>query len=180
MQSFGFSFPLTVSTLVAYIVLFFVQGYENTKDIVAIGHLFYLEKPQGKQLSSIRNQSTDYFLALGSKLLIISLIGFLLLWLSKMKITGHVWFPTSERLAMIYKLLWKFCCYFFYFGLKFCIFLRRLFVLPYYESAIVEQNLLLNKQHRDEIEMKGKEKKLEFLVIVFHSNLYFDFLTRSS
>ncbi|CAF4147456.1 unnamed protein product, partial [Rotaria sp. Silwood2] len=49
-----------------------------------------------------------------------------------MKITSHVWFPTSERLAMIYKL----------------------FVLPYYESAIVEQNLLLNKRQKDETEMK--------------------------
>ncbi len=47
------------------------------------------------------------FKALGSKLLIISLIGFLILWLSKMKITSHVWFPTSERLAMIYKFVLK-------------------------------------------------------------------------
>ena len=30
----------------------------------------------------------------------------------------------------------------------------RLFVLPYYESAIVEQNLLLNKRQKDETEMK--------------------------
>ncbi|CAF5059531.1 unnamed protein product, partial [Rotaria sp. Silwood1] len=29
-----------------------------------------------------------------------------------------------------------------------------LFGLPYYESAIVEQNLLLNKRQKDEIEMK--------------------------
>ncbi|CAF2375628.1 unnamed protein product [Rotaria sp. Silwood2] len=118
MQSFGFSLPLTLSTLIAYIILFFVQGFKNRKDIIAIGHLFYLDKPQ----------------ALGSKLLIISLIGFLLLWLSRMKITSHVWFPTTERLAMIYKL----------------------FVLPYYESAIVEQNLLLNKQQKDEIELKDQ------------------------
>jgi len=48
MQSFGFSLPLTLSTLVAYIVLFFVQGFKNKKDIIAIGHLFYLDKPQGK------------------------------------------------------------------------------------------------------------------------------------
>ncbi|CAF0891844.1 unnamed protein product [Rotaria sp. Silwood1] len=116
MQSFSFSLPLTLSTLIAYIILFFVQGFKNRKDIIAIGHLFYLDKPQ----------------ALGSKLLIISLIGFLLLWLSRMKITSHVWFPTTERLAMIYKL----------------------FVLPYYESAIVEQNLLLNKQQKDDTELK--------------------------
>ncbi|CAF2521477.1 unnamed protein product [Rotaria sp. Silwood2] len=31
----------------------------------------------------------------------------------------------------------------------------KLFVLPYYESAIVEQNLLLNKRQKDETEMKG-------------------------
>ncbi|UJR10460.1 hypothetical protein I4U23_014664 [Adineta vaga] len=118
MQSFGFSLPLTLSTLIAYIVLFFSQGFKSKKDIIALGHLFYLDKPQ----------------ALGSKLVIISLIGFLLLWLSKMKITSHVWFPTTERLAVIYKL----------------------FVLPYYEPAIVEQNLLLNKRHKDETEMKDQ------------------------
>ncbi|CAF1323989.1 unnamed protein product [Adineta steineri] len=118
MQCFGFSLPLTMSTLVAYIVLFFTQGYTNKKDTISLGHLFYLDKPQ----------------ALGSKLLITSLIGFLILWLSRMKITSHVWFPTSERLAQIHKL----------------------FVLPYYESAIVEQNLLLNKQEKDEMEMKDQ------------------------
>jgi hypothetical protein len=48
MQSFGFSLPLTLSTLVAYIVLFFVQGFTNKKEIIAIGNLFYLDKPQGK------------------------------------------------------------------------------------------------------------------------------------
>jgi len=54
-------------------------------------------------MNSIFNEIFLLCLALGSKLVIISLIGFLLLWLSKMKITSHVWFPTSERLAMIYK-----------------------------------------------------------------------------
>jgi len=34
----------------------------------------------------------------------------------------------------------------------------RLFVLPYYESSIIEQNLLLNKQQKDQIDMKGKKK----------------------
>ena len=34
----------------------------------------------------------------------------------------------------------------------------RLFVLPFYESAIVEQNLLLNKQEKDEMSMNGKEQ----------------------
>ena len=48
MQSFGFSLPLTLSTLVTYIVLFFVHGFTNKKDIIAIGNLFYLDKPQGK------------------------------------------------------------------------------------------------------------------------------------
>ncbi|CAF3971948.1 unnamed protein product, partial [Rotaria sp. Silwood1] len=33
----------------------------------------------------------------------------------------------------------------------------KLFGLPYYESAIVEQNLLLNKRQKDEIEMKDDE-----------------------
>jgi len=54
-------------------------------------------------MNSIFNEIFLLFLALGSKLVIISLIGFLLLWVSKMKITSHVWFPTTERLAMIYK-----------------------------------------------------------------------------
>jgi hypothetical protein len=58
-------------------------------------------------MNSIFNEIFLLFLALGSKL-IISLIGFLLLWLSKMKITSHVWFPTSERLAMIYKFVNQF------------------------------------------------------------------------
>lgn len=47
MQSFGFSLPLTLSTLVAYIVLFFAQGFQNKKEIV-IGRLFSLDKPQSK------------------------------------------------------------------------------------------------------------------------------------
>ncbi|CAF1379835.1 unnamed protein product [Adineta ricciae] len=118
MQCFGFSLPLTMSTLIAYIILFFTHGFTNKKDIIVVGQFFYLDKPQ----------------ALGSKLLVISLIGFLVLWLSRMKITSHVWFPTSERLAMIHKL----------------------FVLPYYESAIVEQNLLLNKQQKDMMEMNDQ------------------------
>ena len=33
--------------------------------------------------------------------------------------------------------------------------LTRLFVLPYYESAIVEQNLLLNKRQKDDTQMNG-------------------------
>ncbi|CAF3794878.1 unnamed protein product [Rotaria sp. Silwood1] len=100
MQSFGFSLPLALSTLVAYIVLFFAQGFKNKKEIIAIGHLFYLDKPQ---VSGDRNDRPG------------------------------IWFSTSERLAMTY---------------------NRLFGLPYYESAIVEQNLLLNKRQKDEIEMK--------------------------
>ncbi|CAF4145314.1 unnamed protein product, partial [Rotaria sp. Silwood1] len=44
----GFSLPLALSTLVAYIVLFFAQGFKNKKEIIAIGHLFYLDKPQGR------------------------------------------------------------------------------------------------------------------------------------
>lgn len=108
MQSFGFSLPLTLSTLIAYIILFFTQGFINTKDIITIGHLFYLDKPQGKCsnlyiFKSIIDERFFSKIALGSKLLIVSLIGFLILWLSKMKITSHVWFPTTERLAMIYK-----------------------------------------------------------------------------
>jgi hypothetical protein len=94
-------------------------------------------------------------LALGSKLLLISLIGFLLLWLSKMKITSHVWFPTSERLAMIHKCVCIDRC------ASLCLhaFVRtsRLFVLPFYESAIVEQNLILNKQEKDDMQMNGKQ-----------------------
>jgi hypothetical protein len=58
MQSFGFSLPLTLSTLIAYIVLFFVQGFKNKKDIIAIGHLFYLDKPQGKSNDCI---SLNYY-----------------------------------------------------------------------------------------------------------------------
>ncbi|CAF3112127.1 unnamed protein product, partial [Rotaria sp. Silwood2] len=35
-----------------------------------------------------------------------------------------------------------------------------LFVLPYYELAIVEQNLLLNKRQKDDREMKNKKINL--------------------
>lgn len=52
MQSFGFSLPLTLSTLITYIVLFFAQGFNN-KDSITVGHIFYLDKPQGKLNSSI-------------------------------------------------------------------------------------------------------------------------------
>lgn len=104
MQSFGFSLPLTLSTLVAYIVLFFAQGFMNKKEI-ALGQLFSLDKPQGKFSRLFVDDYHNPCLVLGPQLLIVSLIGFLLLWLSKMKITSHVWFPTSERLAMIYKLI---------------------------------------------------------------------------
>ncbi|CAF0791818.1 unnamed protein product [Didymodactylos carnosus] len=81
MQCFGFSLPLTISSLVTYSVLFFVNGF-NT-DIIPVGRLFYVDKPQ-------------------------------------------------KRLAMIHKL----------------------FIVPFYESPIVEQNLLLNKTRKDETEMK--------------------------
>ena len=59
MQCFGFSLPLTMSTLVAYIILFFTQGFTNKKDTIILGHLFYLDKPQGiskktKQKSSCK------------------------------------------------------------------------------------------------------------------------------
>lgn len=47
MQCFGFSLPLTMATLVTYMILFFTQGFTNTKDIIAIGNLFHLDKPQG-------------------------------------------------------------------------------------------------------------------------------------
>jgi chitin synthase len=40
----------------------------------------------------------------------------------------------------------------------------RLFVLPYYESAIVEQNLLLNKRQRDVTEMHGRKNKYSFCI----------------
>ena len=105
MQSFGFSLPLTLSTLLAYIVLFFGQGFRSKIDFMTVGNLFYLDKPQGNVVHRFNDRFHSVFrrLALGTKLLVISLIGFLLLWLSKMKITGHVWFPTTERLATVHK-----------------------------------------------------------------------------
>ena len=87
-----------------------------------------------------------------------------------MKITSHIWFPTSERLAMIH----KFVKYKLYFLIQ-IFFIIRLFVLPFYESVIVEQNLLLNKQQKDDIEMKGNQKekkkrrfgfKIKFFIIL--------------
>ena len=36
-----------MATLVTYIVLFFAQGFKYKKDIIAVGHLFFLDKPQG-------------------------------------------------------------------------------------------------------------------------------------
>ena len=157
MQCCGFSLPLTLSTLVTYIILFFAQGYPKSKDIIAIGHLFYLDKPQGRvemtEQSRCWNQ-LNFCLALGPKLLVISLIGFLVLWLSKMKITSQVWFPTSERLAKMYKwvLLGR-----MHRDTRMNSSFSRLFVLPFYESAIVEQNLLLNKREKDEMGTNGKE-----------------------
>lgn len=46
MQCFGFSLPLTMSTLVTYIILFFTQGL--TKQTISMGDFFRLDKPQGK------------------------------------------------------------------------------------------------------------------------------------
>jgi hypothetical protein len=37
-----------MSTLVTYIVLFFAQGFTNKKHVISVGHLFYLDKPQGR------------------------------------------------------------------------------------------------------------------------------------
>ena len=54
MQCFGFSLPLTMSTLVAYIILFFTQGF--TKDLITIGNLFYLDKPQGIKIIFLRKK----------------------------------------------------------------------------------------------------------------------------
>jgi len=88
-----------------------------------------------------------------------------------MKITSHVWFPTSERLAMIY----KFVCLFFLIHFLNLNFIIRLFVLPYYESAIVEQNLLLNKRQKDVTEMKGKKNKS-----LFYTNLFLSFKIKSN
>jgi K+-transporting ATPase c subunit len=60
MQSCGFSLPLTLSTLVAYVILFFVQGFTYKRDFIAIGQLFYLDKPQGKRTrDSIDQQSMN-------------------------------------------------------------------------------------------------------------------------
>jgi hypothetical protein len=57
MQSFGFSLPLTMSTLVTYIILFFTQGL--TKDAILIGELFYLDKPQGREKDFLGRRERD-------------------------------------------------------------------------------------------------------------------------
>lgn len=67
MQSFGFSLPLTLSTLVTYAVLFFAEGFRSKKDFIAVGNLFYLDKPQGKP--SISNDwGVELLFSLGSKI----------------------------------------------------------------------------------------------------------------
>jgi hypothetical protein len=58
MQCFGFSLPLIMSTLVAYIILFFTQGF--TKETISIGHFFYLDKPQGMK-KDFRGKENDCF-----------------------------------------------------------------------------------------------------------------------
>jgi hypothetical protein len=62
MQSFGFSLPLTMSTLVTYIILFFTQGL--TKDAILIGELFYLDKPQGREKEGFSEKKRERWLFL--------------------------------------------------------------------------------------------------------------------
>ena len=61
MQCFGFSLPLTMSTLIAYIILFFTHGFTNKKDIIVVGQFFYLDKPQGK--STLKRMKSILFVS---------------------------------------------------------------------------------------------------------------------
>ena len=50
-------------------------------------------------------------------------IGLALWWLSQLWIAGHIWIAKNERLAST----------------------ESLFVLPRYESAVIEQSMMLNR-----------------------------------
>lgn len=57
------------------------------------------------------------------------IIGFSVYWLSQLWITSHIWFPKLERLAKN----------------------ERIFCVPYYESAMIEQSMMVNRHRLDEI-----------------------------
>jgi len=56
-------------------------------------------------------------------------MGFALYWLSQLWITSHIWFPKLERLAKN----------------------ERIFCVPYYESTLIEQSMMINRHRLDEI-----------------------------
>lgn len=157
MQCCGFSLPLTMATLVTYIILFFAPGYNKDKDIIAIGHLFYLDKPQGtlskargeslfvaiELIFSSRSKATDRFVDRILDLVVVEnedhqpcLVSYFRTFSKDVQVS------VAKLDAGVHEQELR------------C---SRLFVLPFYESAIVEQNLLLNKQEKDEMSMNGKE-----------------------
>jgi chitin synthase len=64
-----------------------------------------------------------------STCLITVLIGLLVYWISQMWIASHIWFPKLERMAKN----------------------ERIFCVPYYESALIDQSLMMNRHRLDEI-----------------------------
>jgi len=59
-------------------------------------------------------------------------IGLALWWLSQLWIAGHIWIAKNERLAST----------------------ESLFVLPRYESAVIEQSMMLNRRRTDYFDRK--------------------------
>jgi chitin synthase len=56
-------------------------------------------------------------------------IGFLIYFLSHLWITSHIWYPQLERMAKN----------------------ERIFCTPYYESSLIDQNMMMNRHRLDEI-----------------------------
>ncbi len=56
-------------------------------------------------------------------------IGLLAFWLSQLWITSHIWFPKLERMAKN----------------------ERIFCVPYYESSLIDQNMMLNRHRLDDL-----------------------------
>lgn len=57
------------------------------------------------------------------------IIGFSVFWLSQLWITSHIWFPKLERMAKN----------------------ERIFCVPYYESSLIDQSMMLNRHKLDEV-----------------------------
>lgn len=56
-------------------------------------------------------------------------IGLSVFWLSQLWVSGHIWFPKLERMAKN----------------------ERIFCVPYYDTSLIDQSMMLNRHRLDEI-----------------------------